>query len=109
MNESRFRPIDYRSPETTSRTSQKSVRTLIVVLIVVAIGLCVFVFMPSADRAREPARVIKYPANLRRIGEALLVYAKKSDNRYPDRIEKALWEDSGDRSLHLSEQCRGAC
>ncbi len=60
---------------------------------VVVVGALFFlgsILLPSGCKSRETANRIKCAANLRQIGNALMLFAKEHDGKFPDQLSELI-------------------
>ena len=58
------------------------------------VPMYVAIAIPSFSRAREQAMRIKCSANMRQIGQALILYANSNGSHYPDKLEVLVLADT---------------
>lgn len=72
--------------------------TLIELLVVVAIiAILISILLPSLQRAREQARMVKCLANLRSIGHGIHLYAQEEGGTLPGPLHPPVFRDTGGR------------
>jgi prepilin-type processing-associated H-X9-DG protein len=54
------------------------------------VGMLMAVLMPPLSRAREQSRRATCAANMRQLGQAMMIYASVSGGRFPDRLDRLL-------------------
>ncbi len=64
--------------------TKKRAFTLVELLVVIGIiALLVALLLPVLNKAREAAKAVQCAANMRNIGQIMMVFAQDNDNRYP--------------------------
>ncbi len=86
--------------------NRKSAFTLIELLVVVAIiALLISILLPTLARAREQTRSVKCLANLKTLGQGVLVFTAENKDKLPGPLHPALYKNQGIDAL-LEDQVR---
>jgi prepilin-type N-terminal cleavage/methylation domain-containing protein/prepilin-type processing-associated H-X9-DG protein len=76
----------------TPSLSRRAAFTLVELLVVIGIiAVLVGILLPSLARARESAKSTQCAAQLRNLGQALLMYANENGGKLPQHGSNALW------------------
>jgi prepilin-type processing-associated H-X9-DG protein len=88
--------LDYQSPD-TRRQMRRSIRRRAILRVLptllfsgLVIGMAAYLLLPNLNITREPATRIKCAANMRTIGQGILIYANANGGQYPARLESLL-------------------
>src|SRR5437868_4613103 len=72
--------------------------TLVELLVVIGIiALLISILLPALSRANDAAKSIKCPANLRSIGQGLLIYANQNKGRLFPFLNDAVWDNPSNK------------
>ena len=86
--------------------NRKSAFTLIELLVVVAIiALLISILLPTLARAREQTKAVKCLANLKTLGQGVMVFAAENKDRLPGPLHPALYKNQGIDAL-LEDEVR---
>src|SRR5436305_1969190 len=83
---------DLESPMVRSHLRRAKAFTLVELLVVIGIiALLISILLPALSRANDAARAIKCGANLRSIGQAVVIYANQNKGKIFPWLNDTLW------------------